>query len=90
MNLYKILEDKLEKVAESVGYEGEPKVSEKYRILEQAWHKYVEDLGIQVAVVSDTFPKDDMIGLQDPLYTSGMTLAVPKETAERILVLGLP
>ena len=90
MSLYKILEDKLEKVAESVGYEGEPKVSEKYRILEQAWHKYVEGLGIQVEVVSGIFPTDDMIGLQDPLYTSGMTLAVPKETAERILVLGLP
>jgi len=87
MSLYKILEDKLEKIAESVGYEGEPKVSEKYRILEQAWHKYVEGLGIQVAVVSGT---DDMIVLQDPLYTSGMILVVPKETAERILVLGLP
>lgn len=89
MKLYRLLEEKLEKVAESVGYWEQPSDSEEHRRLEGAWRSYLAALGIHV-VPNGTQPGEDVYMSADPLYTTGDRLILPWDVVDKILVVGLP
>lgn len=91
INLWNILEERLERIAESVSYNGEPPGTEKYQEFDEAWLEYLEGLGV-FRCDPDwhiTSASNDL-SMQDPLYTSGMWIRMPKEVMERIMVMGLP
>lgn len=89
--LWGILEKKLEDIAVSSGYWEDYVESDAYKRFDAAWVEYLGGLGVErcesgchlTATANEHF-------VQDPLYTSGTRLKVPKEVADKILTIGLP
>lgn len=58
--------------------------------LERAWLEYLVSFGVEVEVPLDEVDsrKGDAVSFQDPFYTKGTWLIVPRDFAEKALVLG--
>lgn len=89
MKVYRLLEDKLSEIADSIGYKEEPVESEEHKALECAWRSYLEGIGIR-SVGSDFRLEEDLYMSFDPLYTCPGRILIPWEVFERILFIGLP
>ena len=88
--LWGLLEKKLEEIAKSVGYFEEPMGTRKYQVFDEAWLEYLESLGVFRCDPRHITSESKDISMQDPLYTSGMWLRMPREVADKILTIGLP
>lgn len=89
MKVYRLLEDKLSKIADSVGYKEEPVESEEHRAFESAWRAYLDDIGLK-SVSENFIPDEDLYMSFDPLYTCPGKILIPWEEFKKILILGLP
>lgn len=89
IRLYRLLEDRLEKLAHSIGYFEDPIESPEYKNLEGSWRSYLDSIGVRV-VPSDFQPEENVYMSSDPLYTTGERLILPWDLVHKILVVGLP
>lgn len=89
--LWDILEKKLEEIAKSLGYFEDPIESEAYQRFDEAWVAYLGSMGIQRCEPDWHLTADsEEYSMQDPLYTSGKWIRMPKEVLDRIGAIGLP
>jgi len=93
--LYGLFMDRLEKLANEVGYFEEPQESEAYKKFLKAWNDYLVSCGI-VNVLSHNirlFNEEDhpilkgKFVLDDPMYLERRRLLIPEDFADRALVL---
>lgn len=89
MKLYRALEEKLEGIADSIGYFEEPVESPEYKNLEGSWRSYLAGLGVRT-VPRDFQPEEDVYMSSDPLYTTGERLVLSWDLVRKILFVGLP
>ena len=86
--MWRIFEDKLEEI-----YCGliDPATSLVDQVkLERAWMEYLVSFGVEVEVPFQELEVrgGEAVFLQDPFYTKGTWLIVPRDFAEKVLVLG--
>lgn len=57
--------------------------------LEREWLEYLVSFGVEVGVPFKEVPRHKgAVSFQDPFYTKGTWLIVPREFADKVLVLG--
>lgn len=88
--VFYILGDKAEKVAAAVGYGEEEIGSPEYLRFERAWEDYLSTIGVERATEdTDFYIIDERVWIPDP-HNTGKWVLIAEETADRILMLGLP
>lgn len=89
--VFYILGDKAEKLAAASGYVDEDIGSPEYLKFERAWEVYLSTIGAERATEdTNIYISDTRVFVPDPLSNTGKWVLMAEETAERILMLGLP
>lgn len=89
--VFHLLGDKADKIAKESGYTGQYFDTKEYRRFERAWEVYLGGIGIERIRNSDNvYLQDDRVLVPDPLHYECEGVLMAEETAERILMLGLP
>lgn len=89
--IFEVLGNKAERIAIESGYTDEEVGSPEYLKFERAWEEYLGKIGVErVGRHDKVYVLDERLWVPDPLYTTGEWILMGLDTAERILMLGLP